>query len=85
MPTPRDRVWTTVIVLRNRHDGFTAATVYDTMKAVFDDEDVPSRKTIRNTLTAMNELGVLTRVRGSGHVQHAYVSNPSQDDRLIEE
>lgn len=67
MVTPRDRVWMAALtMINNGSPGFDTRKVYRVMKNSFDEGDVPSRKTVRDTLDAMAELGVLTTIEGGG-------------------
>lgn len=73
MVTPRDRVWIVALELMDNTNGFSSSDVSRTLRDVFDRDDVPSRKTVRNVLEAMADLGKLERVQGAGSRHTVYL------------
>jgi len=67
VPTQRDRIWDAVLRLMEVERSFSAAAVREAI-----DGEPPTEKTLRNTLDAMEDLGLLTSEGGVGRAPRLF-------------
>lgn len=67
MPTQRDKIWAATLREMEFRRRFTAAEIKDAIEG-----EMPSTRTVRNTLNSMEELGFLTSTGGTGSAPREY-------------
>lgn len=73
MPTQRDKIWTTVLRVIETNRTFTAAQVQEKIG-----DDAPSKRTVRDTLNAMETMGLLASNGGAGRApREFYAEQPT--------
>lgn len=77
MPTQRDKIWAATLREMEFQRRFTAAEIKEAI-----DWEMPSTRTVRNTLNSMEELGLLTSTGGTGSAPREY--SPAKIDPAID-
>lgn len=72
MPTQRDRIWDTTLRLMEFQRAFSVSDVKQSI-----DGETPSKKTVWNTLDAMEKLGLLGSEGGAGRAPRMFYPQES--------
>lgn len=74
MVTQRDKIWSATLELMEFRRTSTAAEIRDAI-----DDNPPSKRTIRDTLDAMETKGFLNSTRGAGRAPREF--HPAEQDQ----